>query len=135
MITPEDKKEIEDMIRLASRQDFRRRIGDTPTEDLHLVNKKYVDDNASTVYAGRVADDGSAVNLPSGWTSAKTGTGQYTVTHNLGTTAYGVAGLSTSANQATINLSAINANDFRVITWNNTPTNTDLPWAFVLAEV
>ncbi len=42
------------------------------------------------VYGGQVASDGSAVSLPIGWTSARNSTGRYTITHNLGTTAYAV---------------------------------------------
>jgi len=34
--------------------------------------------------------DGSGFQLPSGWTSAKNSTGNYTVTHNLGHTDYGL---------------------------------------------
>lgn len=36
------------------------------------------------IYPGSVAADGTAVSLPSGWSSAKLGTGEYQVTHNLG---------------------------------------------------
>lgn len=36
------------------------------------------------VYAGRVALDGSATSLPSGWTSSSPSTGVYLVTHNMG---------------------------------------------------
>ncbi len=43
------------------------------------------------VYAGKVNADGTASKLPSGWTSAKGATGNYTVTHNLGHTNYAVA--------------------------------------------
>ena len=42
MITPEDKNEIEKMIELASKSDFNKRIGDTPTDTLQLVNRRYV---------------------------------------------------------------------------------------------
>lgn len=42
MITPEDKKEIEKIIERKSSAFFDRRIGDTPTDSLQLVNRKYV---------------------------------------------------------------------------------------------
>jgi len=42
------------------------------------------------LYGGKVNDNGDAIYLPAGWTSTRTGTGEYTVTHNLGTTAYAV---------------------------------------------
>lgn len=50
-------------------------------------------------FAGVVAANGTAVSLPSGWTSAKTNTGRYTVTHNLGTTSYAVV-ISPTVNNA-----------------------------------
>lgn len=45
-------------------------------------------DTLSGIYVGYVQFDGTAVRLPSGWTSVKNSTGSYTVTHNLGTTNY-----------------------------------------------
>lgn len=54
-----------------------------------------------TIFPGRVGADGSATDLPTGWSSARDNDpGEYTVTHNLGTTSYaavitgGVAGLA-----------------------------------------
>ena len=46
-------------------------------------------------YAGMVATDGTAVNLPSGWTCSTGGTGMYTVTHNLGLGSDGYATVGT----------------------------------------
>ena len=45
---------------------------------------------ASSSYAGIVDDTGSGIILPSGWTSTTTGTGHFTVTHNLGHTNYSI---------------------------------------------
>lgn len=109
-----------------------RKVGDTPTDDNQLVPKKYCDTRS---FGGQVASDGTATALPTGWTSSKPGTGQYTVTHNLGTTSYGVAALAIDANWRTINCSAITANSFSVITWNATPANADLPFTFVLTKI
>jgi hypothetical protein len=43
---------------------------------------------SSSSYIGRVDSAGVAVSLPAGWTSARNGTGDYTITHNLGSAAY-----------------------------------------------
>ena len=43
------------------------------------------------IYFCSVSISGVASNLPSGWSVVRTGLGRYTVTHNLGTTAYGVS--------------------------------------------
>lgn len=42
------------------------------------------------IFGGSVSSAGVATNLPLGWTSSKTATGNYTITHNLNTTAYAV---------------------------------------------
>lgn len=42
MLQPEDKKEIAKMISTELSNSFSRRIGDTPTDNLQLVNRKYV---------------------------------------------------------------------------------------------
>lgn len=42
-------------------------------------------ESGSVVYSGKVNGDGSALNLPTGWTSSKLGTGTYEVQHTLGT--------------------------------------------------
>ncbi len=47
-------------------------------------------------YGGYIKANGTVVRLPTGWTVAKIGTGQYTVTHNLGITNY-VAAVSGSS--------------------------------------
>ena len=47
-------------------------------------------------FHGRVAAGGTATRLPTGWTSARTGTYSYRVTHNLGTANYTVVASSYS---------------------------------------
>jgi len=47
--------------------------------------------NITKIYAGQVNSDGTAINLPSGWTCARVSgisVGAYKITHNLGTTDY-----------------------------------------------
>lgn len=41
-MTPQDKKEIQQMIDLALKNSFGKRIGDTPTDSLQLTPRKYV---------------------------------------------------------------------------------------------
>lgn len=47
----------------------------------------------SGIYSGRIAADGSALKLPSGWSSSRTSIGTYQVTHNLGTTNYTIVAM------------------------------------------
>lgn len=60
---------------------------DTPRGATQVANKKYVDEHS---FAGSITSGGAGTILPKGWTSAKTATGKYTVTHNLGHTSYAV---------------------------------------------
>jgi len=55
-----------------------------------------------THYGGRVTSTGSAVTLPSGWTSSQNFTGNYNVVHNLGTSAYGASITSTDPNNIVV---------------------------------
>lgn len=59
------------------------------------------------VFPGYVKSDGTSAApyfLPSGWTCTKTGTGAYTITHNLGTLSYNVV---LSVGGATVGLPVI----------------------------
>jgi len=71
--------------------------GNTYWRDNFAYLKSAVDDNTTKIakiYSGRVASDGSAVKLPSGWSSSRTATGKYQITHNLGTTDYTITALA-----------------------------------------
>lgn len=48
MLLPEDKKEVQKMIDSSSKGEFDKRIGDTPTDDLQLVNRRYVNSYGTT---------------------------------------------------------------------------------------
>lgn len=51
---------------------------------------------SASVYGGAVNSDGTAgTPFPSGWSSTKPSTGNYTITHNFGNTNYTIAALST----------------------------------------
>lgn len=54
MLTPEDKKEISDIVKQESKGSFSKRIGDTPTDALQLVPKKYLMSGATTLTNKRV---------------------------------------------------------------------------------
>lgn len=67
----------------------------TPISSTQIANKSYVDGlailgNLSAIYSGRLASNGSALQLPPGWSVSSPSTGQRVVTHNLGTTGYTV---------------------------------------------
>lgn len=47
MLDPQTKKEVETLIDKALTRSFNKRIGDTPTDDLQLVNRRYLNLNGT----------------------------------------------------------------------------------------
>lgn len=128
MITAEDRREIQRMIDLSSTNQFSKRIGDTPTEALQLTNKKYVDNVAG--YSGQVNANGTAGFLPSGWSSVKNSTGDYTVTHNLNDST--TAPMLTPSGGINIYLYSVGVNSFSYQTQSLGGGNTDAIAYFIL---
>lgn len=138
MIEPNDKKEIRKMFSLSSTREFNKRIGDTPTDNLQLVPKKYLVSYVSSTiggikatYAGSVNSGGTAIALPAGWSSVKNSTGDYSVTHNLGITAY-IAVACIGVGVRFLAVSAQTSTRFDINTYDNTNTLADGPFQFTL---
>lgn len=94
----------------------------------------------AAIFVGRVNSAGTALRLPSGWSSTRLGVGRYRVTHNLGTTGYVVIGSvnieeAQSAAPATVEIEPHESNifEYRVIGMGaQSPVNVDLPVNFIL---
>lgn len=85
-------------------------------------------------FGGRVSSLGVAVSLPSGWTCVKNSTGNYTVTHNLGNTNYGVTAM-TDAGAAAFPLSVtVASNTFTVAVVNSGFSPTDASFCFTMVR-
>lgn len=82
-------------------------------------------------YAGYVNLDGTAGNLPAGWTSSRTGTGQYTITHNLGTANYSALAMAVAA-VAFCKFNSVNANDVQYVFLSDGGSLTDTKFYFIL---
>lgn len=82
------------------------------------------------IFHGRVNSDGTPARLPPGWSSVKTGTGQYRITHSLGVAYSVVAYLSDNGGE--ISSSAISLNDFLVNTAYDGTGNIDRAFNFIL---
>lgn len=85
----------------------------------------------SVVYAGAVNSDGTTNHLPSGWTSSRTGVGQYTVTHNLGSALYSAPAIASGAT-AFPKFNAVNINDVQYVFLNDAASLTDTKFFFIL---
>lgn len=127
-----DEKEVKKLIKQELKTSFaQKRVGDTPTDALQLVNKKYVDSKSSG-YPGHANTAGTSTFLPTGWSISGGVTGQSTITHNLGTSNYAVVASVLPQNTITIvNIDNAGNNSFLVKTLNQTgatswsATNTD----------
>lgn len=95
-------------------------------------NPYYIPTGLSVVYWGEVASDGSAIRLPTGWTSATTGTGDYVVTHNLGNASYGVAANAISA-YAFGKIPDTSANTFEIIFQDAAGNLANSSFTFILS--
>lgn len=86
-------------------------------------------------YGGVVTSTGTAgTPFPSGWTAGKNATGDYTVTHNLGTTNYVVVGSAISGGKILLwSQSSSDGNQFNILTFNTAGTSTDTTFSFILA--
>lgn len=94
--------------------------------------------NIVTQFAGKVGSDGSTGNdLPSGWSVNLDTTGQYTVTHNLGTADYVVAPCRNNSTLGDLSFSctATGSNSFQM-NWFNDQTDTPVScdWMFTLTR-
>ena len=86
----------------------------------------------SAVRGGAVAADGSALKLPRAWASVKSSTGVYTITHNLGTTDYGVVATADTVNSNHVERIIRGTNVFTVVVSSPSNVLTDDAFSFVL---
>lgn len=82
-------------------------------------------------YAGRVSSTGSGIRLPAGWSTTKTSTGVYRLTHNLGTTSYSIVGMALRPKN--IGFFSISSNYVDVVVTDG-GTNSDSEWNFTLVR-
>ena len=91
------------------------------------------------MHPGRVDVTGAAtptVNaVPSGWTVTRTGTGVYTITHNLNLAANGYSVLGSCYSAAVFYASALGANSFVANTVNFSGTAVDVQFVCELTEI
>lgn len=106
----------------------------TDSQKISYNNLINLPEASSTSFGGIVASTGTGRLLPSGWSSLKTGTGNYTITHNLGLTSTTYAVVATLAGGGTgfVEIDAQSANSFNVDTFSSTSSLTDHQFNFVV---
>lgn len=85
------------------------------------------------IYWGLINTDGTAISLPTGWSSSSSGTGIYTVTHNLGATgnyAINITPYQVSALIRLPTLNGIGANSFDYVVRDSSGNPVDTIIAF-----
>jgi hypothetical protein len=113
----------------------------TITRNVETAFKERLGLNTATItvksYSGSVNSNGTAGNLPTGWTSTKLGTGDYQVTHNLGTTAYNFAAISNGGVFRTMAIYGKATNTFELASLNvgSSPSLIDSAFDFILMLV
>lgn len=87
---------------------------------------------SATVYAGRVTSSAAGTPFPSGWSVSHPSTGNWQVTHNLGTTAYAVVIFAHSIGYT--QLFTLGTNTFNVNAKSTVPADTDIDFDFILVK-
>ena len=77
------------------------------------------------IYICEVNDDGTAISLPDGWTSALASTGHYTITHGLNTTAYKVFAIVNAGTFAMTQTSGNTSTVAHIYVFNTSGTQVD----------
>lgn len=85
------------------------------------------------VYFGHGTAAGAGTRLPSGWSVNRAATGQYVVTHNLGSSAY-VLQANTVSPAFVAQLINIGSNSFEIRTFDTDALATDGAWHFVMLK-
>lgn len=132
MNEPRDTEQLIDEKLDRAMQFQTKKYGDTPTDDLQLVPKKYVD--TLKVYAGYVNSDATLGNpFPMGWTVSKPGSGDYIVGHTLGTVNFSVI-IQPKGVQLVPTITSRTSANFRVtLTTPATATFTDSDFMFLVS--
>jgi len=98
-------------------------------------NSKTVMVSQQSLYHADWSTAGTAVNLPTGWSSSKSATGIYSLTHNLGTTNYTATCTPYSASATQILYTSKSTNSFNVNTYTAAGASVDsnvgcvvIPW-------
>lgn len=86
------------------------------------------------IFAGRVAANGTAIRLPSGWTSERTSAGAYTITHNLGVTTYSVVLTLDSGVGVDPTVWEVQTNYFKYVTVTDAAAGLDRSAHFILVR-
>lgn len=87
-----------------------------------------------TTKAGKIASAGTAGSVfPTGWTVSKTATGQYTVVHNLGSTAYAVVANPVDVSGSVVTI-GINSNSFVILITDLSGSATDSATDFIFSQ-
>lgn len=118
------------------------KLGNDPRHRWDLVTLGYLQANytatsASGTYGGLVFGDGTSGPLPAGWTSSRSSTGNYIVTHNLNLTSFNYIVVASNAGSTTgkPNLITRGADFFQIIqvdSSTSTGITIDSAFTFIL---
>ncbi len=94
-----------------------------------LGNNKLI----ANFYCGSVDNTGAASTpFPSGWTVSKTGTGEFTIVHNLNRTDYAVVAIASSATVVHCTVNTKTSTSFKVQCANTSHSASDQQIDFIL---
>lgn len=125
-----NEEQVKKFIRDEVSKSFKKRIGDTPTDNLQLTNKRYVD--GKVPFVGVVGSNGvQSAPFPTGWVSSQLGVGDYVVTHNLNSSVYS---LVANSNAPSTQIFSKGNTTFEIQTLNSAGANVNASVNFILAK-
>jgi len=94
--------------------------------DKYLIKSENIG-TTETIYSIAISSAGVGSNLPSGWTTDKNGTGDYTVTHGLTSQDVVLCSTADSLFSRIATASSDSVDTFRVKTWTDAGVAADIP--------
>ena len=89
---------------------------------------------AVSIYSGEVDSAGVSVSLPSGWSCVRNSVGNFTITHNIGSTSYSFVASTRSGGGIVRNANPANANSVNYTVLNTSGAAVDNDVTFILKE-
>lgn len=112
--------------RLEDQQNYHRHIGTDNSQKLSLGG-------STSAYGGSVSSSGTLTGQ-SGWSATNTATGQYTITHNLGTHNYNVSVSIYADSVGYLVVQNLTSTTFDVYTYTTASSAVNKAFTFILAK-
>lgn len=113
-------------------EQFRINSTDQSLELYDQENHTWISLGTDTSYGGKVTSNAAGSPFPSGWSLEHPSTGNYTITHNLGTNNYVVVVMCDSTTTRAITITSKSSSSFNIYIKNSAGSDTDTDCYFIV---